>query len=597
MFTNTTPVDAYRGAGRPECTYVIERLVDLFAKEIGRDPVAVRRKNFIPPFRNGYEVSTGVSYDSGNYRASLNRALEMLDYRGFRTEQRQARREGRLIGVGLSSYIEICGIAPSAVAASLGAGAGLWESSTVRVHPTGKVAVYTGTSPHGQGHQTSFMQITSSELGVPIEDVEVFHGDTDKQQMGTGNVRQPQRCGWRDGSLHEPAEGHRQGQEDRRSPDGRAAHRQVTFENGIFYVEDIRERQMSFGDVVGTGLRGHQPAASHGAGTGSGNVLRPGRTSPGRSAPTSPSSRSIPTPARRVCSATSRWTTSGNVINPMIVDGMVHGGVAQGIGQALQEQAVYSDNGQLLSGSMLDYAVPTAEDIPTFDTDRTVTPTNVNPLGVKGAGETGTIACSPAIVNAAVDALSHLGVRHMDMPLTSEKVWRTIRDAPGSPDGRPPGPRRREDDQLITSIAAPFAYHAPSSVEEASRLLSRYRGNARLLAGGHSLLPLMKLRLASPDALIDLGRVDGLSGIRESGDGIAVGAMTTYADITRSDLVAEHAPALAEAAAQVADTPVRNAGTIGGSVAHADPAGDLPAVVLAPGSADTRAVRTRVTDN
>ena len=173
----------------------------------------------------------------------------------------------------------------------------------------------------------------------------------------------------------------------------------------------------------------------------------------------------------------------GNVINPMIVDGMVHGGVAQGIGQALQEQAIYSDNGQLLSGSMMDYAVPTAEDLPSYETDRTVTPTNVNPLGVKGAGETGTIACSPAIVNAAVDALSHLGVRHMDMPLTSEKVWRTISDARAAQTAVRRGPRRREDEQLITSIAAPFSYHSPSTVEEASRLLSRYKGNARTPGG------------------------------------------------------------------------------------------------------------------
>ena len=427
VFTNTTPVDAYRGAGRPECTYVIERLVDLFSREIGRDPVAVRRKNFIPPFTNGHGVSTGVSYDSGNYRLALNRALEMLDYRGFRAEQRQARREGKLIGVGFSSYVEICGIAPSAVAASLGAGAGLWESSTVRVHPTGKIAVYTGTSPHGQGHQTSFMQITSSELGVPIEDIEVFHGDTDKQQMGTGTF----------GSRSVAVGGTALYMSLQKIIDKAtklAAHqmgvppRQVSFENGTFYVEDIRERQMTWGEVVGEAY-----AAKN----------LPPRMEPGLEAVTffDPQNFTWPFGTHIAIVEIDPDTGEtkvlryiavddvGNVINPMIVDGMVHGGVAQGIGQALQEQAIYSDNGQLLSGSMMDYAVPTAEDLPSYETDRTVTPTNVNPLGVKGAGETGTIACSPAIVNAAVDALSHLGVRHMDMPLTSEKVWRTISDA------------------------------------------------------------------------------------------------------------------------------------------------------------------------
>ncbi len=427
VFTNTTPVDAYRGAGRPECTYVIERLVDMFSQEVGRDPVAVRRKNFIPRFSNGHEVSTGVTYDSGNYGPALDRALEILDYRGFREEQRAARREGRLLGVGLSSYVEICGIAPSAVAASLGAGAGLWESSTVRVHPTGKVAVYTGTSPHGQGHQTSFTQIASSELGVPLEDVEVFHGDTDKQQMGTGTFGSRSVAVGGTAlymSLQKVVEKAKRIAAHQMD----VPHRQVTFENGVFYVEDIQERQMSWGDVVGEAY-----AAKN----------LPPQMEPGLEAVTffDPENFTWPFGTHIAVVEVDPDTGEtkvlryiavddvGNVINPMIVDGMVHGGVAQGIGQALQEQAVYSENGQLLSGSMMDYAVPTAEDIPSYETDRTVTPTRVNPLGVKGAGETGTIACSPAVVNAAVDALSHLGVKHLDMPLTSEKMWRSVRDA------------------------------------------------------------------------------------------------------------------------------------------------------------------------
>ncbi len=427
VLTNTTPVDAYRGAGRPECTYVIERLVDIFSKETGHDPTEVRRKNFIPKFTDGHEVSTGVTYDSGDYEPALDRALEMLDYGAFREEQRKARSEGRLIGVGLSSYVEICGIAPSAVAASLGAGAGLWESSTVRVHPTGKVAVYTGTSPHGQGHQTSFMQITSSELGVPFEDVEVFHGDTDKQQMGTGTF----------GSRSVAVGGTALYMSLQKVIDKAkriAAHQmgvplqQVSYESGTFYVEDIRERNMSWGDVVGEAYSAKN---------------LPPEMEPGLEAVTffDPQNFTWPFGTHIAVLEIDQDTGEskvlryiavddvGNVVNPMIVDGMVHGGVAQGIGQGLQEQAVYSEDGQLLSGSMMDYALPTAEDVPTFELDRTVTPTDVNPMGVKGAGETGTIACSPAIVNAAVDALSHLGVRHVDMPLTAEKMWRTIRDA------------------------------------------------------------------------------------------------------------------------------------------------------------------------
>lgn len=427
VFTNTTPVDAYRGAGRPEATYLVERMVDMFANEIGRDAVALRRKNFLPAFKNGRTVSTGVTYDSGNYRATLNRALEMFDYREFRREQRQARRNGRLLGVGFSTYIEICGMAPSAVAASLGAGAGLWESSTVRVHPSGTITVYTGTSPHGQGHETSFAQIVSSELGVPYEDVEVVHGDTDKQPFGTGTFGSRslavggQALMMSLGKVKEKAThiaAHQLGVEAK----------QVRMQGGTFTVEDIPEREMSFADVASQAY-----AATD----------LPPNTEPGLEAVSFFDPENFTWPfGCHICVVEIDPDTGqtkvlryvavddiGNVVNPMIVDGMLHGGIAQGIGQALQENAVYSEEGQLLSGSMLDYAVPTAEDLPAFETDRTVTPSPVNDLGAKGAGEAGTIAASPAVINAAVDALSHLGVQHIDMPLQPEKVWRTIQQA------------------------------------------------------------------------------------------------------------------------------------------------------------------------
>ena len=427
VFTNTTPVDAYRGAGRPEATFVLERLIDMFAAEIGRDPVAVRRKNFLPTFKNGRTVSTGVVYDSGDYRSTLNRALEIFDYKEFRREQREARRNGRLIGVGFSTYIEISGLAPSAVAASLGAGAGLWESSTVRVHPTGTVTVYTGTASSGQGHETTFAQIASEELGVPYDDIDIVHGDTEKQPFGTGTF------GSRSVSVGGQAllmslvkvkekatkiAAHQMGVE----PD------QVTFKDGTFTVEDIPESQMTFAEVAGQAYSA---------------VNLPPDTEPGLEAVSFFDPENFTWPfGCHICVVEVSPDTGetrvlryvavddiGNVINPMIVDGMLHGGIAQGIGQAMQERAVYSDDGQLLSGSMLDYAVPTAEDLPMFETDRTVTPSPSNDLGVKGAGEAGTIAATPAIVNAAVDALKHLGVRHIDMPLHSEKMWRIIRDA------------------------------------------------------------------------------------------------------------------------------------------------------------------------
>ena len=427
VFTNTTPVDAYRGAGRPEATFLLERMVSRFAQEIGRDPIAVRRKNMLASHKNGRAVTTGVMYDSGDYKGNLNKALEIFDYRGFRSEQRAARRAGKLLGVGISTYIEITGAAPSAVASSLGAQAGLWESSNVRVHPTGKITVYTGSSPHGQGHETTLAQLVSSELGVPMEDVEVLHGDTDQGPFGVGTF------GSRSLSVGGAALFNSLGKIKAKTH-RLAAHlleadpKYVTFEGGSFAVEDIPDKSMTFQEVAG---------AAYGAAN-----LPPGME-PGLEEISffDPTNFTWPF-GTHICVVEIDEDTGqvslvryvavddvGNVLNPMIVDGMVHGGVAQGIGQALTEQAVYTDDGQLLSGSLMDYALPSADMFPMLEVDRTVTPSPVNPLGVKGAGECGTIAASPAVMNAVIDALAHLGVKHMDMPATSEKVWRAIRDA------------------------------------------------------------------------------------------------------------------------------------------------------------------------
>ncbi|MCH7740273.1 MAG: molybdopterin-dependent oxidoreductase [Chloroflexi bacterium] len=428
VFTNTTPVDAYRGAGRPEATYLVERMVDLFAQEIKRDPVAVRRKNLIKPFKRGHEVPTGVMYDTGNYRGTLNKALEMFDYRGFRKEQRAARREGRLLGVGFSCYVEISGAAPSAVAASLGAGAGLWESNTVRVHPTGSVTIYIGTSPHGQGHETSFAQIASAELGIDIDDIEVLHGDTDRQQFGTGTFGS-RSIAVGGGALSmslkkvvakaKKIAAHQLGVSDS----------QVELVNGNFIVEDIPERSMGFAAVAGEAYHARDLPRGMEPGLEATSFFDPENF-------TWPFGCHIAVVEIDQDTGDVKLTRYigvddvGNIINPMILAGMVHGGAAQGIGQALWERAVYSDDGQLLTGSMLDYAVPNSINLPNFELGHTVTPTPVNPLGAKGAGETGTIAATPAIVNACVDALKHIGVTHIDMPVTSEKVWRLL-DAAG----------------------------------------------------------------------------------------------------------------------------------------------------------------------
>ena len=429
-FTNTTPVDAYRGAGRPEATYLIERMVDLFADEIGADPAEVRRKNFIPPFDDSYEIPLGVMYDSGNYEAALDRALEIIGYERFQEEQAQARSEGRLVGIGFCSYVEICGGAPSAIAVTLGARAGLWESAIVRVHPTGKATVYTGSSAHGQGHETTFAQLAASELGVPVEDVDVVHGDTGQVQFGTGTFGS-RSAAVGGGAIHMSVTKIKEKARRLAAHLLEAAPEDIVYEDGKLFVAGAPAEAKTIQEVA---LAAHVYAED-----------LPEGIEPGLEATSYFDPKNFTWPfgthaaVVEIDPDTGAVTLQryiavddvGNVINPMIVDGMVHGGIAQGVGQALQEEAVYDDDGQLLTGSMMDYAVPTAETFPMYESDRTVTPTPVNPMGVKGAGETATIAASPAVINAVVDALSPLGVRHIDMPAKPENVWRTIQEAKG----------------------------------------------------------------------------------------------------------------------------------------------------------------------
>jgi carbon-monoxide dehydrogenase large subunit len=427
VFTNTVPVDAYRGAGRPEAAYLLERMIDAGAAALKMDAAEIRRKNFIPKFDNGYQTKVALNYDSGNYGAAFDKLLGMLDYRKFRADQDAARKQGRLLGLGFSTYIEACSIAPSKVVGSLGAQAGLYESGKVRVHPTGGVTVYTGSHSHGQGHETTFSQLVADELGIPMEQVEIVHGDTGAIPFGMGTY------GSRSGSVGGTAllmslnkvkeKGKKIAAHLLEASPG-----DIEYTNGQFQVKGFPSKAVPFGQVALTAYVPHNYPEG----------LEPGLE---ETSFYDPSNFCFPFGAHACVVEVDRDTGHvkilrylavddvGNVMNPMIVDGMVHGGIAQGVGQALWEGAVY-DDGQLVTGSMMDYAMPKADMLPMYETDRTVTPTPVNPLGVKGAGETGTIAATPAVVNAVIDALAPLGIDHIEtMPLNAERVWAAMKNA------------------------------------------------------------------------------------------------------------------------------------------------------------------------
>ena len=425
VFTHTTPVDAYRGAGRPEACYLVERMVDLAAQELGMDPLELRRKNFIPKEKFPYQTPVAVMYDSGNYQAALDKALESFDYRAFRKEQEQARKQGRYLGVGFSTYVEACGLAPSQVAGALGAQAGLYESATVRVHPTGKVTVFTGSHSHGQGHETTFAQVAADELQVPMEDVEIVHGDTGQVPFGMGSY------GSRSGPVGTAAL-YMSAQKIKEKAKKIAAHlleaadADVIYEGGKFSVKGSPGRSKTWGDVTLMAYLAHNMPKGLEPGLEAISFFDPGNF--------------VFPFGTHVCVVEVAKDTGqvkvlrylavddlGRVINPMIVDGMVHGGIAQGVSQALWEHAEYDENGQLITGSFMNYAMPRADDLPSIQVGRTETPSPVNPLGIKGAGETGTIASTAAVANAVMDAISPFGIRHVDMPLTPDRVWEALR--------------------------------------------------------------------------------------------------------------------------------------------------------------------------
>ena len=417
VYTNTSPVDAYRGAGRPEATFLVERLIEVAARETGTDPAEFRRKNFIRSFP--HQTPVILCYDAGDYPKALDMALAAADYAGVGARKAESARKGLLRGIGFSAYVEACGIAPSAAVGSLGAGVGLWESAEVRVNPVGTVEILTGSHSHGQGHETTFAQLVSGRLGIPIENVTIVHGDTDKVQMGMGTY------GSRSGAVGMSAIAKALDKIEAKakkvagyvleaSPDD------IEFKDGKFTVKGT-DKEIDFGSVALQAYVAHKF---------NGQELEPGLK---EGAFYDPANFTFPSGVY-ICEVEidpetgvtriDRWTAVddfGVIINPMIVEGQVHGGLAQGIGQALLEGCVYDKGGQLLTASYMDYAMPRADFLPNFKVDTMTTPCPSNPLGIKGCGEAGAIGSPPAVINAVTDALGH---EDISMPATPMKVWR-----------------------------------------------------------------------------------------------------------------------------------------------------------------------------
>ncbi len=427
VFTNTVPVDAYRGAGRPEATYVVERLVETAAREMNMDPAAIRRLNFIRSFP--YATPVGLTYDTGDYETCLARALELADVKGFDARRQESEKNGRRRGLGYSCYIEACGLAPSNIAGALGARAGLFEAGEVRVHPTGSVTVFTGSHSHGQGHETTFAQVVSDRLGVPLDNIEIVHGDTGRIPFGMGTYGS--RSIAVGGSAIMKALDKIESKAKKIAAHLlEASADDIEFKDGTFRVAGT-DRTKTFADVSLAAYVPHNYPL---------DKLEPGLD---ESAFYDPTNFTYPSGAY-ICEVEvdvdtgetriERFTAVddfGNVINPMIVEGQVHGGLGQGIGQAMLERCVYdNESGQLLSGSYMDYAMPHASDLPSFTVETAKgTPCTHNPLGVKGCGEAGAIGSPPAVINAIIDALAPLGVKDLQMPATPHRVWSAIHAA------------------------------------------------------------------------------------------------------------------------------------------------------------------------
>jgi aerobic carbon-monoxide dehydrogenase large subunit len=419
VYTNTNSVDAYRGAGRPEATFVVERLMEVGARELGQDPAELRRKNFVKTFP--HQTPVIMAYDAGDYDASLKKAMELSDYKGFGKRKRESARHGKLRGIGFSTYIEACGIAPSQAVGSLGGGVGGWESAEVRVNPTGSVEILTGSHSHGQGHETTFAQLVSGRLGIPIDNISVVHGDTDKVQFGMGTY------GSRSGAVGMSAIVKALDKVEAKAKKVaahmlEAAEGDIEFKDGKFSVAGT-DKSAAWGDVSLNAYCAHKF---------SGQELEPGLKEGAFYDPTNftfPAGCHIcevevdPETGNTEIVAWTAVDDFGVVINPMIVEGQVHGGIAQGVGQALCEGAVYDKDGQLVTGSFMDYAMPRADYFPSLNIGTTVTKCPSNPLGIKGCGEAGAIAAPAAVINAITDAV---GTEAVAMPATPPTVWAAL---------------------------------------------------------------------------------------------------------------------------------------------------------------------------
>ncbi len=428
VFTNTAPVDAYRGAGRPEMTYSIERVIDKAARELGIDPLEIRRKNFIKPEQFPFTTASGLEYDSGNYHALTDKLEEIADLAGFAARKADSESRGKLRGIGISTYVESCGLAPANLVGILGSRVGFYDAATVRVNATGNISVMVGSHSHGQGHETVFPQIVADMLGMNADDIDIVHGDTSKIPfgMGTYGSRSMAVCG---SAIVKATDKIIAKATKIAAHMMEASEADVIFEDGNFNVTGT-DKSTAFAAVAFKAYVPHD--YPH-------DVLEPGLE---ETAFYDPANFTYPSGAYAcevevdpdtgkvtVCSFAAADDV-GNVINPMIVEGQIHGGLGQGIGQALVEQCVYDENGQLLTGSYMDYTMPRADDVPFFNVDQTcLTPCTHNPLGAKGCGEAGAIGSPPTVVNAVVDALSDLGVTHIDMPVSPSRVWSAIQAA------------------------------------------------------------------------------------------------------------------------------------------------------------------------
>jgi carbon-monoxide dehydrogenase large subunit len=427
VYTNTTPVEAYRGAGRPEATFIIERVIEKLAYELRLDPADVRLKNMIPRFENGHSVVTGLSYDSGDYPGGLKKLLDHVGYAALRKEQADARKTGRYLGIGLSTYVEICGLGPSQVAGAIGFQGGLWESAIVRVHPTGAVHVSIGASPHGQGEETTFAQIVADEIGVDVNAVKVLHGDTETTPMGWGTY----------GSRTTAVGGAALVLATRKVKEKakviaahllEAAVEDMDYADGKFFVKGSPDKGKTIQEVALMAHVAWNMPKDVEAGLEASMFYDP----PNFTYPFGAHLAVVEVDAETGQVDLKRYVAlddCGPQINPVIVEGQVHGGVVQGVGQALWEEAVYDEIGQLVTGSMLDYALPRADRLPDIEVISTVTPSPHHPLGLKGIGEAGTIASTAAVYNAVMDAVAPLGVQTLQMPMTPERVWRAMQQA------------------------------------------------------------------------------------------------------------------------------------------------------------------------